>query len=77
MNGQAKIYIEKDKLTAYLEITPPSGEGMPCSFESVSKVLAENNIVYGTDESKIAEALLENNWGKKVQIAQGKPAVDG
>lgn len=76
-NGEAITYVDKDKMKAYLEITPPTGEGVPCNLDSVKAALAEANIVYGIDESKLEEALKQMNWGQKILVAEGLPAVDG
>ncbi len=77
IDGDAHVYLEKDKMKAYLEITPPVGEGIPCDMDKVRSVLYDSKIVYGIDESKIEEALLEKNWNTRILIAQGTAAVDG
>lgn len=76
-NGEAIIYLDKDKMKAYLEITPPTGEGLACDMDTIKKALTEARVVYGVDESKLQEALLETNWRQKILIAQGNPAIDG
>lgn len=76
-NGDAIIYMDKNKMNAYLEITPPVGEGLPCTMEQVSKALAEAKIIYGIDESKLEEALQQINWNQKILVAQGTPVIDG
>ncbi len=75
-NGDAYIYLDKDKMKAYIEITPPKGEGIPCDIEKARAALDEAKIVYGIDEVQLQEALLERNWDKKVLVAQGTPAID-
>ncbi len=77
VNGTVKVNIQKDKMNAYLEATPASGNGIPCSLEMAKSILLEKGVVFGVDEKQIVEALLEKNWGKEVLVAQGKPAVDG
>lgn len=76
-NGEAIVYIDKDKMKAFLEITPPLGEGQPCTMERVRAALAEAKVIFGIDESKLQEALLQMNWNQKILVAQGMPAVDG
>lgn len=77
VNGDAHVYLDKDKMKAYLEITPPLGEGIPCSLEKARAALNEAKVVFGIDESQIQEALLEKNWEQKILVAQGVPAIDG
>ncbi|MEN6460477.1 MAG: FapA family protein [Syntrophomonas sp.] len=77
MDGQAKILIENGRMTAYLEIGAPSGNGKPCTKEDIKKALGECNVVFGIDEEKINDALLEQNWGKSLVIARGTPPQNG
>ncbi|CFX66537.1 Protein of unknown function DUF342 [Syntrophomonas zehnderi OL-4] len=76
-DGSAYIYLDKDKMKAYVEISPPTGEGIPCDLEKAKAALHEAKVVFGIDESQIKKALLEENWGRKVLVAQGVPAIDG
>jgi uncharacterized protein (DUF342 family) len=77
VNGQASIFIESDKMKAYLEVSAPTEGGDPCTYEAVKRALGEVNVVFGVDENAIKEALQEANWGRKFIVATGKPAVDG
>lgn len=76
-DGEALIYLDKDKMKAFLEITPPEGAGLPCTMEKVTKALADTKVIYGIDANKFNEALLEKNWGRKILVAEGTPAIDG
>jgi len=77
VNGTAKIEIEKDKMKAFIEVTRPIGAGTPCTMETVKALLAEKNVVYGIDENQISEAVKEQNWGRKILVAEGKPVQNG
>lgn len=77
IDGMAKVYIERDRLTAYLEVVPPSGEGEPCTFEKAMQLIQDYKISYGLDEKMVREAVREENWEKQFVIARGKPAKDG
>lgn len=76
-DGTAIIYLDKDKMKAFLEILPPTGEGLPCDMDKVRVALTESKIEYGIDESKLEEALLQMNWNQKILVAEGTPAIDG
>lgn len=76
-NGEAYIYLDKDKMKAYLEITSPQGEGVPCDIEKAKAALNEAKVVFGIDEAKLQEALQERNWGEKILVAEGRPTIDG
>lgn len=76
-DGEAEIFITKDKLQAFLQISPPLGNGKPCTLEKVKELLAGKNVVYGIIEENIEKALQPENWGKRILIAQGEAARDG
>ncbi len=76
-NGEAILYLDKDKMKAFLEITPPIGEGIPCDMAQVRAALNEAKVVYGIDERKLEEALLQMNWNQKILVAEGTPTIDG
>ncbi|SHG57436.1 hypothetical protein SAMN02745221_00510 [Thermosyntropha lipolytica DSM 11003] len=76
-DGEAEVFITKDKLQAFLQVTPPVGKGKPCTLEKVKELLARKNIVYGIKEENLQKALEPENWGKRILIAQGEAARDG
>ena len=77
IDGMAKVYIDRERLVAYLEVVPPSGEGDPCTFEQAMKLIQDYKISYGLDEKVVREAVREENWEKQFVIARGKAAEDG
>lgn len=76
-DGEAEVFITKDKLQAFLQVIPPLGNGKPCDWEQVKKVLEQKNIVYGIIEENIHKALQPENWQKRILIAQGEAARQG
>lgn len=76
-DGEAEIFITRDKLQAFLQVSPPVGSGRPCSLEQVKSLLAQKNIVYGIIEENLEKALQPENWGKRILVAQGEAARDG
>ncbi|MDD4803246.1 MAG: FapA family protein [Syntrophomonas sp.] len=77
VNGTVKVNIHRDKMKAFVETTPPSGNGTSCSLEMAKSILAEKGVVFGIDDKQIMKALKEENWGQEILVAQGQPAVDG
>lgn len=77
IDGKVNIIFDRNLLKAYLEIVPPSGEGIPCTMEMVKQALAEKKVSYGIIEDAIKEALEEKNWGLKILVAEGKAPVNG
>ncbi|MGS0764286.1 DUF342 domain-containing protein [Syntrophomonas curvata] len=77
IDSKANVFIDKDLLKAYVEIVPPTEGGNQCTLETVTKALADKQVVYGVNEDYLKEALEEKNWGYKILVAEGKPAVNG
>lgn len=77
VDGDTLVTVEKDKMKAYVEITAPVGGGQPCTLQKALQTLRDNQIVFGIDEDKLKEALLESNWGQTIQIATGKEPIHG
>lgn len=77
LDAEARITIDKDKLKAYIEIEAPVGSGERCKKETVRKALESMGVVYGINEDELEKALLEENWGRKLLIAEGKLSKDG
>ncbi|QGT99193.1 hypothetical protein SYNTR_0600 [Candidatus Syntrophocurvum alkaliphilum] len=77
VDGQVKVIVDREKLNAYIEVTPPLGDGKPCEYEDVINTLNENSVVYQLKKEKIKEALKKENWNKRIHISQGKPPVNG
>lgn len=77
IDGQVKVHFDLKKMKAYLEITPPFGEGKPVSFEQAKQVLNNNNVIFGVNEEQINNALRKINYERRIEVAEGKPAIDG
>lgn len=77
LDGQARLYVDNNRMVAFLEINPPSGTGKPCNIDDVKKLLQKHNVIFGIDETRIEEALLPKNWGKRFIIAKGIASENG
>ncbi len=77
VKGSVKVVVDKDNMTAQLQILPPEGDGEPASHEDVMNELAERKVVFGINEDIIKEALLPDNAGLWLQVAKGIPAEHG
>lgn len=77
IKGSVKVYVEKDSMTAMIQVIPPAGNGEPAGIDDAMRELAERKIVVGIDHDKIREALLPANWEQWVEVAKGTPAEHG
>ncbi len=75
-NGGITIYVTKDKMSAFLSLTPPYG-GNPVSLEQVHQGLAEKGIVSGIIPDDEIEAVLEQEQVSDYLIAEGSEPVPG
>lgn len=77
LDSMVEVYIDNDKLKAYVLLSRPSETGSRCSFEEVLDALREKKVVFGIDERRVREALQENNWERKIMVAEGIAPIDG
>ncbi len=71
------VYLDSDNQKAYIVVTRPSENGKRCSLEEALNALKGKNIVFGIDEKQVQEAVKENNWERKILVAQGITPIDG
>jgi len=77
IDGKVNVFIDRDLLKAYVEITPPVGNGKPCTLEMVKNALKEKQVTFGINEDYLKKALEEKNWGYKVLVAEGIAPING
>lgn len=77
IDSEIKVLIDNDRMKAYVEISIPLGSGKRCTWEDLKKALQDNKVIYGVDEARLQQALMEQNWGRKFLIAEGKAAQNG
>lgn len=75
-DGEFTITIAKDKMSAWLTLTPAYG-GAPVTFEQIRQSLKEKGIVSGLITSAEIEAVLKEGHATDYLIAQGMPPVPG
>jgi hypothetical protein len=80
-DGQVKIFVSRDRLTALLTVTSPRGIGNMPTLNTVQALLDRARIVFGVDTAAIEHALHEIRDRKDVvwcmPIAHGEPARAG
>jgi len=75
--GLLDVYIDNDKLKAYLIISDPGEKRTSCVFEEALSALKQNNVVFGIKEDKIREALQGKKWKSRILVAEGRAPIDG
>ena len=79
----AKVLVSSDTMAAFieLEIIPFPDEDeydvLPVTEEELRQTLAHYKIVYGLDEKRIRSLVEQPAWHTPIQVACGKPPVDG
>ncbi len=72
------VYISRDKLTAWLLIYPPVGEGKPAVQSSLFSALTASKVTYGVDQAQIAAIPeLAEPYFRLFLVAKGKAPVPG
>lgn len=77
VKGRVKVYVEKDNMTAMMQVLPPGGEEPPAQFEDAMRELDACRVVFGIEEDKVREALQPGNEEQWVPVAFGQPAQNG
>lgn len=77
IDSEIKVSVDNDRMKAYIEISAPLGLGKRCTVADLRKALLDNHITYGIDENQLNQAVFEQNWGKRLLIAEGTRPVDG
>lgn len=75
-DGGFTIYVTKDKMSAFLSLTPPYG-GSPVTLEQVHQYLAEKGIVSGIITDDEIETVLDQEQVTDYLIAEGSQPVPG
>ncbi|MEY8491952.1 FapA family protein [Lachnospiraceae bacterium 29-91] len=78
MDAQPVIHISADKLSAWLIVFPPIGEGKDLDREMLDMALAETGISFGVDEELLRRLPEDRNpYFSLFTLAKGKPAHNG
>lgn len=77
MNANAFIHVSKTRLHAWIMVVPPINGGADISEDIIKKLLSDNNVVNGINESLITEICNEKKYFRFFEIAKGEYAVNG
>jgi len=75
-DGEAKIEVSGDKMSASVIISAPKG-GNAVTLEVVLELLQREGITHGVDEESIKKAIEDNIFNKPVVVANGTPPKNG
>ncbi|MBD5118389.1 MAG: DUF342 domain-containing protein [Clostridiales bacterium] len=78
LDAQAVAFVSNDRLTAWVFVYPPVGEGEELDRGMLSKALGEKQVKYGLDED-LLDALPDDpgRYFRLFLVARGKPVVHG
>lgn len=74
-DGEARVRISEDRLTAWLMVTPPAG-GRALAFSDAEDIIRDAGVEYGYD-SDAARAAVHQPDGDEQVIARGRPPEHG
>lgn len=78
LDAQPVIHISADKLSAWLIVFPPVGEGKDVDREMLYEALSDTGIAFGVDEELLKRLPEERNpYFSLFFLAKGKPARNG
>lgn len=79
-DGEIKVSIAPDKLTAHLTVKPHEGSGRPVDRGVIENALQGARVTHGVSDQVVSKVLESLNAGKPlkdVPVARGKPPVEG
>ncbi len=76
IDAKAELYIDSNKLHAYLTLTPPNG-GEMINYEQVDNILKERNITYGILHENIQDTIDSPKFHERILIAEGDAPING
>ncbi len=79
-DGEIKVQLASDKLTAYLTVRPHEGSGRPVDRTVIENAVQGARVTHGVSDQVVSKVLESLNSGKPlkdVPVARGKPPVEG
>lgn len=78
MDAQPMVHISADKLSAWLMVFPPVGEGKELDRGMLDQALTDSKVAFGVDEELLRRLPDERNpYFSLFTLAKGKPARNG
>lgn len=78
LNAQANLYVASDRLSAWLILYPPVGDGQELSTGELLSAIGAAGVTFGVDHNFVSSIPnLENRYFHLFHIAQGQPAIPG
>jgi uncharacterized protein (DUF342 family) len=76
-DADIQIRLSQDKVHAWLFIIPPGKQGREITTTAISKILADNGVVYGINTFLIDRIVKESMYFKILEVAKGNYPVNG
>ena len=77
VDAEVMIHLSRNKVRAWIYVIPPRRGGNDITEEMVSRVLQENNIIYGVNKFMIKRIKQNQLYFKILEIAKGVDPVNG
>jgi uncharacterized protein (DUF342 family) len=71
------INVSNDKLSVYIRFSPAVGQGKIITSSEIIKGLKNNNIIYGIDEDKIKQIVIDKKYNKNIEVVKGLKPIKG
>lgn len=71
------ITTTEDKMKVYIRLLPPSKKGTKLDFKRIMQMLEAQGLTETVNEGVIRRLLVQRVYGTNIEIASGKPVVDG
>lgn len=77
VDAAVEVYVNRDRLTAYVRVTPPMHGGFDIDRGMLERALAAENIHYGIDHQILETIVDQKPYMEKIAVAAGRPPETG
>ncbi|MGE5422439.1 MAG: DUF342 domain-containing protein [Ignavibacteriales bacterium] len=77
VDGQVQVFISTNEMEASITVYGPKDGGNPVTLEQALEILKLTSVIEGIHNDRVAESIMEHNWGRRFVVAEGEYAVDG
>lgn len=77
VDSAVEVKVSPDKMTAFIEISPPQNNGEDVTFEKIKGALDAAGVKHGVIDSILLHMTAAPTYGRQIEIAYGTAPVDG
>jgi len=77
VNGTVRVDLSEDRMKAYMTVTPPNESGRAVTVEDAMMELNRSEVQLEVDANIVSDIIEHKKYNFPVEIAAGKPVING